>query len=225
MIVSQARKVRKQLETLKRLEEDERNRRDIEATHAELKQVAAALHQFGSIYQLIHSLLDPQQTAYVTDQIARIDEDVESSRQAFAQQRRQVKTLQSIKNQIDALDQRTKASWKLYAEEQLKPQVELLSLVRQLPEMRGQLNTIDSQTQRLEEFKDTPPNNVKELKEFEQKLQSLTERLASLSLQPAIRNFLTKVLGDEATLADLSEEVLNWCQQGNRAKTFKITFK
>jgi hypothetical protein len=225
MIVSKAQKVRKQLVTLKKLEEDERNRRDIEATRDELEQVAATLRQFTSLYQLIHGLLDSQDNAYVTDQVKQIDGDVESSHQEFAQHRRQVRALQTTGQKIESLDQQTEASWRLYAEERLTPQLELLSLVRQLPEIRGQLNTIDSLTQRLERFKDTPPNNVKELKEFDQKLQSLTKRLASLSLQPAIKDFLTKVLRDEATLADLSDEVLTWCQQGNRAKTFKITFR
>jgi hypothetical protein len=43
-------------------------------------------------------------------------------------------------------------------------------------------------------------------------------------LDPAISDFLNIVFNGEATLADLSDEILAWCRQGNRARTFKITF-
>ena len=225
MIVSQAQKVRSQLATLKKLEEDEKNRKDIEATYDELRQVASTLRQFNTLYQLIHSRLDSQQNFYIISQVQQSDKDIEASHQAFAQQRRQVKTLRDVKQKLESLNQSTEAGWKLYAEAQLHPQLELLKLVKQLPEILGHLNEINNLKERLEQFTHRSPHNSKELAEFDQRLQKLAKRLSDLNLEPAVKDFLNRVLRGEATLADLSEEILAWCQQGGRAKTFKITFR
>jgi hypothetical protein len=225
MIVTQAQRVRSQLVTLKKLEEDEKKRKDIEATHSELRQVTSALRQFNTLYQLTRSRLDSEQTSYITSQARQIDEAVEASHQEFTQQRRQVKALQDVKQQVESLTQQTEASWKLYAEGQLNPQLELLELVRQLPEILAQLNEINSLRERLEEFRQRTPYNDVELTEFDRKLRKLVKHLSDLNLDPAIRDFLGRVLRGEATLDDLSDEILVWCRQGGRAKTFKIAFE
>lgn len=225
MIVAQAQKVREQLTTLKKLEEDTENRKDIEATFDELKRVAAALRQFSTLYQPICERLDAEKTSYITTQVGQIAKDIENSQQEFAKKRRQVKALQEANKEVKELTKNAEAGWKLYAESQLKPQSELLSLVRQLPEINKQLKEIDALIARLEVLTQNSPQNAAEVKEFDQKLGKLAERLSKLNLEPDIEAFLSNVLHGQATLADLSDEILDWCRQGDRAKTFKIAFR
>ena len=224
MIVTQAQKVREQLTTLKKLEEDAENRKDIEATYDELKQVTAALRQFSTLYQRIRGRLDAEKTAYIAAQVGQMAKNIETSQQEFAEKRRQVKALKEANKQVKELTQNAEASWKLYAESQLAPQRELLDLVRQLPEINKQLKEIDALTARLEAFTQSSPKNAAEVKEFDQKLAKLAKRLSNLNLEPDVETFLRDVLRSQATLADLSDEILEWCRQGDRAKTFKIAF-
>jgi hypothetical protein len=226
MIVAQAQKVRDQLVTLKNLEEDEKNRKDIEATYNAVQQVTAILTQFATLYALVCPRLETQQKLYIIGQVRQISQAITTSQHDFAQQRRQVKSLQNIRQQqIEPLKQQTEENWKLYAENQLRPQFELLTLVRQLPEVTSQQSEFDILKDRLKQFVDKPPRSKTELAEFDQKLQKLTKQLSGLKLEPVIRGFLNSVLQGEATLADVSDEVLTWCRQGKRAKTFKVTFR
>ncbi len=225
MLVSQAQSVQKQLEALKKLEEDEKTRKDMEATYGELQQLSAILRPLVALYHLIHHRLDAEKNTYLAAQVRQIDGRIETSQREFSQQRRQVKPLQENKRQVEELGRDVEAAWKIYAEDQVNPLVELLKLVRRLPEVKVQLGKLDSQKQYLEQFTDRSPKNQQELAEFDQKLQLLSKQLSALNLETEIRDFLDSVLKNEATLADLSDEILTWCRQGDRARIFKITFR
>jgi chromosome segregation ATPase len=226
MIVSIAQDIQKKIARQNELTNIRDNQKNIEDTHKELKQVKKSLREFVTLYQVLHERLDVARKASIIVKAAKIQEKINFLHKQFASKPRQVKELRDLKSQIKQLTQQVEAAWKLYANEQVKPHFDLLKLVKQLPEIARQADAIHRLQDQLRVAINKPPNSGDALKQFDRNHQALKGHLANLSdLDPNVRTFLNKALQGQATIADLSLEILAWCRQEGRAQAFKISFK
>jgi chromosome segregation ATPase len=226
MIVTLSRTICQQLEESGRLEQQQNEVKNIQATLDTLNKLKSTIHDFRIRYQAICSRIPPENVEYIQQQATTLVQEIETSRNNFANNRRQVPALSKTEKAIKKMMQDIEAQWKSYANDQIKPLAETLTLIRALPEIARQEEAINSLLTRLRTLAKTLPSSYAELTEFDTTHQQLERRLATLEgLSPAIHEFLQKVQHGTATLNDLSNDILDWCRQGDHASTFTISFR
>lgn len=225
MISQRVKQIQEQLLTLEELEESARNQDAIKATLQALESLQESTTELAELHELIYERLDERWVVQTDERVRTLDRNIQESCDEYHTNRRQVHMLTNIQAQIEQLLKDVKTSWKLYVEAQITPQFELLELVSKLPEVTEQLQELNTQKVHLEQYATGVPSNKMELTEFDRALHNLAHRLSALNLAPKITHFLTQILKGSATLEMVDDQILSWCRQGNRAKTFRITFK
>lgn len=226
MIVSITQDIEKKIARQNELTTIRNSQKDVEDTNEELKQVKKSLRQFVRLYQVLHERLDRKDKTFIMAKAAQIQVKIRSLHKEFTSQPRQVSELRQLKSEIKQLTQKVEKAWKVYANQQVKPHFDLLKLVRLLPEIAKDITIINRLQNKLNLTINKPPNSIDALKQFDRNHQKLKGHLANLTgLHPNVRVFLNKALRGQATITDLSPEVLAWCRQKGRAQAFKISFQ
>lgn len=225
MIVELAETACKQLDELDALEIAKKEASDINATLKELAEVRSKAVQLNELCLLLSDRLPLAEIQAV--EIPRILKSMQDSRTKFTQgrERRQVLPLRDIANRMQTLIVKAEGLWRKYAESLVNPHFDLMELVRLLPEMRTHEVTLRGLKAQLQRHATILPRTRAELDDFDEQLSQLRSRLANLeSLHPEVKSFLRKAYQNQATIADLTDEVIRWCRQGEHARVFRIGF-
>jgi hypothetical protein len=226
MIVQLAENVKSLAQKKREMEKFRNQLQDLNLTNSEIQSVTAEVTRLKINYHLICSRLPATLSTDVESRIKELFIQVKNSKQDFSAVRRQTVALKNIAGNIRGLNASIEASWKLAAEALLTPYFELFSLVRQLPDFKSKETELALLKNRLDYYKNNLPKNLNEMREFDQVIDKFKQGLSSVQgLTPGIQAFLSKVLNHTATIADLDEEIIAWCQQAGRGKVFQIQFK
>jgi len=225
MIVELAEEACRQLDELDRLEIAKKEANDINATLKELAGIKITAIQLNELCSLLSERLPLRDIQSI--EIPKLLKSVQDSHTKFShdRERRQVPALRDIASRLQALVVKIEGTWRKYAENLINPHFDLLELVRYLPEVREQEAILNGLKNQLQHHAAILPRTEVELLDFDQKFNRLKSRLANLeNLHPDVRNFLRKAYNHQATIADLTDEVIRWCRQGEHAKVFRIDF-
>lgn len=225
MIVELAESACRQLDELDKLEIAKKEANDIQATLKELADVKSKAIELNELCLLLSDRLHLREIQ--EGEIPKILKSVQDSQRKFTLEgeRRQVSTLRDIASRLQTLIAKIEGLWRKYAESLIKPLFDLLELVRVLPEVREHEAVLNGLKTRLEHHAAIPPRTYTELVDFDDKFAQLKSKLANLeNLHPEIRNFLRKAHSQQATIADLTDEVIRWCRQGEHGNVFRIGF-
>jgi hypothetical protein len=225
MIVTLAQDVCEQLEEIGQLEDSIHNEGAVKATLDILTKVFEATQQLQVLLTLHRARLLSDELQHFIFIVEEYIEEIKTSEQNFANNPRQTQALNALLSRIQKLTKKIKEQWRLYAIAQTQQLFELLKLVLPLPEVQAQQHIFIDLQGKLTKFFDYPPDSVYALAEFDQALQELRELLSQIEgLSTGVRAFLQKTLDGQATLADLTDEVLQWCREGEHAKVFVVRF-
>lgn len=225
MIVALAEQVRNTLSHMHQLEVAQSEVENIEATLAELRRVDQALDSLSVTLRIIQQRLPNEIISILQSQANKLATDIESSRAAFTQNRRQVDSLRTIQSKLQKISTDIANAWASYAEQRFMPHREILELVRRLPEVAAQDEAISRLVDQIQAQVRKSPGSTAELGAFDARIADLSQRLALVEqLAPAIREFLGKVRDERATVADLTPEVLSWLQKSQHTTAFAISF-
>lgn len=225
MIISLSQEVCQQVQEIDRLERLKNNLSSLRATLDELIRLRESVLQLKALIILQNGRLPESVIQSTKSGMERLSRDVQASVDKLEDQPRQAKELTQLQRRTQDLINNLKASWKLYAEECTRETLELHRLVSYLPEVEAQQTTYQTLIARLEHYQEYIPLTPSQLIEFDECLQQLNQYLSNIEgLSTAVKKFLEKVLKDQATLADFTDEVLQWCRQGEHAQAFVIGF-
>ena len=225
MIVTLAHNIQSQINCRNELEQIRDNKKNIADTYQVLEEVSALLSQAITSFNLIKPLLTDEQVAQIIAEIQAIDKRLKTSHTKFTTKHRQVKELNSLKTLVQNLNKSLERGWYSYASAKTYPHFELLKLVEQLPEVTEQITTIAPLQKKLQSAPGKLPRRTSDLDQFKKELQLLQDSLVNLStLNSEVTQFLRKVQKGSASIADLTDDVLAWCRENERAATFKINF-
>ncbi len=225
MIVELAETACSQLDEMDALEIAKEEASDINATLKELAEVKSKAAQLNELCLLLSGRLLLREIQTV--EIPKVLKSVQDSHTKFTQgrERRQVQALRDIANRLQVLVQKIEELWKKYAESLVNPHFDMLELVSFLPEMREHEATLRELKAHLQRHTTILPQTQAELVNFDERLTQLRSRLANLeNMHPEVKSFLRKAYTHQATIADLTDEVIRWCRQGEHAKVFRIGF-
>lgn len=226
MIVQLSEKIKGLAEQKREMEKFRNELQNLSLTNSELQTVSSEVNKLKSNYNLIYSRLPETYIANIESRVKEFVKQVKNSRMDFSNERRQTVSLKNITGNIRELNTNLAASWKIAADILLKPYFELYDLVRQLPDFQSKSAELSLLKNRLDYFKNNMPVDIKEMRQFDQILESFKLTLASIQgLTQDIQSFLTKVVNHTATISDLNEEIVAWCNQADRGKVFQIQFR
>ncbi len=225
MIVALAQDTAVTVQQWQTFKQDQQTAEDIKATLDKLRTLDRRLELLARSYRLIAKYLTTEMIQYVQEQLQALLSNLDELQAQFNRRRDLVSNIAAYLQNAAGIEDQLKRFWYLYASEQINRQSELYDLIKNLPEVKKQRNNIEKLLSKLQAQQQNLPNSAPELEEFDQRLAQVSQSMESLqSLSASIQEFLRKVGRNECTIADLSEDVLVWCWQENRAHNFKVTF-
>jgi DNA repair ATPase RecN len=225
MIVALAQDVCTYIQEIDRLDRIKSDAQSISDTYASLQTVAAGLEQLMAYIHVLGQRLPEATRSEVRVFSNRTIPDIASSLRNFEQEPRQTKQLASVRARVQDAIKKVKSQWEQYAKEQIREPLELLKLVRNLPEVIAEEQRYNEITAQLNRYVQDPPATLEDLAAFDQNLQMLKQRLQNIEgLSFAVKTFLQRAADGQATIADLTDEVIAWCRHGGHAHIFAISF-
>lgn len=226
MITNLVNNVQAQIIRRNELEKRQENKKDIAESYQKLVNISQLLRETIASFQLIKPRLTDNQVTEATGQIRAIHIKLKESHEKFTTQFRQIRELMAIEKSVQDLQSFLNQAWASYVLIQTRPHFDLLDLVENLPEVSIQGGIVTPVRQRLQAHSNKLPRRETHLTQFDADLQALQNSLANLSgLDLAVTEFLRRVQKGTASVADLTDEVLAWCQENERARVFKISFR
>lgn len=147
------------------------------------------------------------------------------SAEQFVTQPRQKSDVQAIHIHAQKALEGMQRAWQTYAIACMHEPFDLYRLVASLPEVVARQATYDELQRQLRAAGATMPTSDQQLQAFDQALAQFKRLLHEIEgLSAEVRAFLLKTLDGTASLADVGDEVLQWCRQGRRARTFAVRF-
>lgn len=225
MIITLANDIQTQISRRNELEQRRNNRNNIADSYQKLSTTSKLLQETIASFQLIQPRLTNDQTAEVMGKLQIIQSRLKESREKFPTEFRQVQKLSTVEKLVQDLQSFLAGSWASYVLAQTQPHFDLLNLVEKLPEVTVQGNTIAPLRHRLQSASSQFPQRESRLAQFDADLQALQNSLTNLrGLSTEVTEFLRRIQKDTATVSDLTDEVLAWCRENERAGAFKISF-
>lgn len=198
---------------------------DIKATRESLSKLNAALEQLAYQASFLVPRLDQDVAEQIAGQAVALLEQLEASEREFSRVRRQAKSLDQLSTQVRDLQRTLEREWIGYISAEHLRLKDQYRLVEHLPEMVAQKGDIDRHLQIVWQFARGAPLNMADMKALDRAVDRLRELLlSSTSLPMEVQAFLGDVASGTCTLADLTDEILAWCRQQERARVFKITY-
>lgn len=225
MIITLTDNVQTQITRRKELEQRRDYRKDLADSYQKLTEISKLLRETTASFHLIQSRLTNDQIAEVMRQLQNTQNKLKESREKFVTEYRQAQKLSAVEKPVQELQGFLSRAWASYVIAQTQPHFDLLNLVENLPEVTVNGNIIAPLRQRLQSVSDLLPQREYRLTQFDADLQTLQNSLANLSgLSVEVTEFLRRVQKGTASVANLTDEVLVWCRENERAGTFKISF-
>lgn len=153
-------------------------------------------------------------------------QNLDASLQRFAaEQRKEKASIDTIGKALDELESRLAKEWKKAAQKKVDPYRDLLLFKDFIPEIREHIHEITDILQSIEAHCSKPPQSSAALAQFHKHLSNLERLLDAVTQLPQdVRTFLIKILGETATVEDLTPQVRAWIDEGNRGSAFRISF-
>lgn len=225
MITTLANTIQTQIAHRNELEQRRDNRNDISDSYQKLREISKLLQEIIISFDLIKPRLTNEQTAEAIKQLQGINNKLHESREKFMSQYRQIRELSWVEKLIQDLKRFLEQAWASYVLVQTQAHFELLNLVQKLPEVTIQGGTPASLREKLHSSSNQLPKKTSQLTQFDADLKALQNSLANLSgLSAEVTEFLRRVQKGTASITDLTDEVLAWCRENERAEAFKISF-
>jgi hypothetical protein len=225
VIVELAAEVQAKLALASRLRTNKNEANAIRATVRELESFVTDTRLLNVGLGICRARLEAEDVAIITTQAAQIAQEIDASRRLFIIHPQERPPINNASKKLKTVSGLLAARWGEYAKKQLEPYLELRQLVDYLPEVAADKANIDTLVNQIKAQGSSVPKTEEQLAQFDQRLAHLSSRLDAIAHLPdQVRLFLSKVVANTATMADLSPEVLTWIREGNREGAFAIRF-
>lgn len=195
----------------------------VNETFGVLTTLNESVTQLRDVLQLLHTRLSPAEINAVVEIGMRCGWQLKQSAERFLLQPRQKSELQSVQTQLQKAWDLLKKTWGAYVEKRIHEPLKLYLQVAELPGIRERKAEYDDVRSRLARAQKTLPATQKELDDFDRTVAQFKRMLQEIGeLSEAVKTFLDKIANGTASLDDVTDEVLQWCRQGQRGKVFSV---
>lgn len=222
MILANTTALREKLQKQKQLWQIRDEADDISATLKRLEALVNKSAATVNTYKAIRDRIPESTNSEIRMLLDSIISAVRASEADFDLNRRQVLPLDQIDSNVTQLQTRLANAWSNYVWGETGALLANIRLVINLSELQAKQNQLRADESYLQNAATSYPNAIL-VSEFDKRLANLRTTLAQLpGLSVPVLKFLEKVASNQASVADLTEEILGWLKVENRAVSFKI---
>ncbi len=211
---------------IREVETRQKAKNELESVNETFRALTAlneSITQLQNMLQLLHTRLSLAEINTITDIGMRCMWQLNQSAEQFLHQSRQKNQIQVIQTQFQKALDSLKKTWEIYVDRHTCDSLELYRLVAKLPGVSERKAAYDDVQNRLALAKKTLPTTQKHLDDFDRTVAQFKQMLQETgNLREEVKVFLGRIANGTASLADLTDEVLQWCRQDQRGKTFSI---
>lgn len=227
MILDLIEKTHIQLQAYIQAQAQKNQQEAIQNTCSEIIKLEKELDNFLKAYQLRKHFLSDDIIQSTKEDINNIKKLLQESETDFSENKnyKQSITLGAIQKSIETAKNNIRRAWMIYVQQQIQPYQELARIADTLPQMKEKTGQIESLIQQLEGIAKKLPNK-NTWSEFESKKQQLAILLDNLhGLGEEKRKFLEMVRSMRASVADLTPDLLKWCNEQDISSSLVVRFK
>ena len=216
--------VKAQIADFKRLQNSASQVASIQATATDLQSVEIRLTRWVTIFPTLEPYCDADQRVDLRGQATTLYRCLQESKENFATEFNQHAALARIQSAASTLEDRTQQYWSRYAATKLHVPCERARIAKLLPHMQAAMPDIESTMADLQRLADRIPARPSDVNAFHTKLgqlEAMLQNMAGIDAQQTA--FLTKLSNGKATLADMSPDLLEWCQREELAPLLKLS--
>lgn len=123
---------------------------------------------------------------------------------------------------LDAIETQLKAEWKKHYEDKIRGVLQTLTNIKPFFTDETEIDRIISN---LKRFESTWPINRERYDRFEENINLAKKKIDELELTDDIRRFITRITANNATIADLTPNILKWIKDNKYESKIKLRFK
>lgn len=223
MIVDLSARLQERLRIATDQEYAQRQTREVREVRDKLDQMAHLFARFEERYRALYATLSSQQHADIQQNAKKIGEALEAQRDNLSKNRRSVgSNLTQANEQIKGMTANLDQHWMITTSEQLQSHQALLAILSRFVEIAPQLAPLHTRLSELQKSARTVPTSETQVDTFLIEVKELAAELSAVpGLSDDVRSFLARASTGQATLNDLSDEVLAWCR--HYGERFTIT--
>ncbi len=225
MIIQLAEKVSNQVVELEQRKQGAMVNQFMQDTDSSLLELRKRVDKLTNFIQFNKNRIKGNDRERLVVGLANIQETLKSSQNQFHQVRRQVPMLHNIGTSVDTEFKNAKTAWLTFFREEMGPIFQATNLASKLLPNSDQKN-IQVLQEQIKGFFSSPPltsNDMIHMAELVLRLRNYTQSgIAKYS--PSVGKFLEKVQNENATLADLNDEVYAWIKEQGIQEKFIIIF-
>jgi vacuolar-type H+-ATPase subunit I/STV1 len=195
-------------------------------TLSALRHLNGQLDLFAAQYGAVEYLLDAPQAESIQRSCTHLLSRVQRSRQDFEINRRQVRLLQDVSEDLRQLERNLGVIWRSHVENLVRSRELNYQLVERFSEMSQRRRGVEKLLETTKACAGQVPDGKEKLAEFKSLLDKLDRALVDVhNLSPEIKEFLNKARAGTCTVDHLTDEILAWCREDpSRARRLKIGF-
>lgn len=216
--------VKAQIADFKRLQNSASQVDSIQTTATDLGPVQILLTHWTSVYPALEPCFDAEQCGDLREQAKALVRRLRESKEKFATEFNQHTALARIHIAASTLEDKTEQYWTRYALAKLQAPRERARFAKLLPHMHAAMPAIEVAIADLERLATRAPSRPSDVEAFHTRLLQLDGMLRNMAGMDAQQTaFLTKLSNGTATLADMSPDLLEWCQREDLAPLLKLS--
>jgi chromosome segregation ATPase len=189
-----------------------------------LDGIGAELYKWAAVFPILMPLIASERAEAIHADAATIAHQLSTSRDEFVHQNfQQAIKLTQLKSKTERLLISTREAWTEYARQKVTPYRELTLIAERLPKMTRHLDSIHRELVNAQKQTIDLPVKPEVIEQFHACLDKLETLLSDLEGLPSdVRIFLDKLMKDDATFADVTQEVFEWCRAEGLAEKLRI---
>lgn len=216
--------VKTQIADFKRLQNSASQVESIQTTATDLGPVQIMLTYWTSVYPALEPYFDADQCRDLREQAKTLHRRLRESKEKFPTEFNQHTVLARIHNAASTLEDKTQQCWTRYAMAKLQAPRERARFAELLPHMHAAMPVIEVAIADLERLATRVPSRPSDIQAFHTRLLQLDGMLRNMAGMDAQQTaFLAKLSNNRATLADISPDLLEWCQREELAPLLKLS--
>lgn len=123
---------------------------------------------------------------------------------------------------LQGIDDKIKSQWSQLSKHNHQDLVKMLDILGKILKQDNDINVL---TRTITDIEQTWPITSAEITHYRDKLEKGKKKVASLNVSADIQQFLDKLGRGQATIVDLTPEVMNWLESQNMSANISISLK
>lgn len=218
MLLDKVRETHQLIEEVRLAEERVNQHQEHQDFHQKLIDKSSDFEKF---IEGIRSMVTSYPEVFVKPNLAQVLTKIDELLSTFEREPKQIR-INTLSKEIRVYDEQWQMKWSDYATKNSKEVIRGLNSIKQVV---NSSNDIDNIIQDLESLANKWPISEKDINQFSRYLNQAKEKLMNLNTTPVVQQFLDRVANNEATIADLNLEVMEWLGDNNFLNNLKISFK